>query len=194
MKANTISELSTSMSFNKYQAIVYDKTSMTVPLILLYALSIKLNVNAKNYLSKMASDVKSELLSVVSDDVVGMVSRSVQAKAWGEVLGKDIDYKNTKEAVMVPVSGTSITVPYVLFELIKNEKCNSNVKMAKKYIREKAVLVKEDVDNYAKATGESFSLRGKLSGKIQEVLWLDFLPTEIKDANYKIIESTAIYG
>lgn len=178
---NTILGMARSYEFHRYKAIPYNKTSMTVPLMLFNCMAVKFDKDPTSILSKMSSDIRKEMLADSNDvtDVVGKVSRTVQAKAWGMIIGEEIDRSKVDSSVKIPFANTTMTVPYILFNLIKERKCNSEHKKAVSYIREKATIIKRELEEFY-GDDADISLKGKISGKVQEQLWVDFIPDEIK--------------
>jgi hypothetical protein len=208
MSTQTIETMSRSLTdFHPYMLFTYDKTSMTIPSILYHSLSIKVG-NPRIYIKKMASQIKADILSknVPLEKLQGKLSGKVQDFAWCEVIGglasKEIPLTEFSSAKLIPYSdrvfcaNTSMTVPMFLFNLIK-EHVGGSAKDATKYIKSVAEPLKEKIFiEYAKKCGFddiskisdkdlgvlAYQLKGKVSHKIQENLWLQFIPDDIKNS------------
>lgn len=208
MSTQTIESMSRNLTgFHPYMLCTYDKTSMTVPSILYYSLSLKVG-NPRSYFKNLASRVKSDILKekVSASDLQGKLSGKVQDFAWCEIIGGEakaqLSLTDFTSAKLIPYSdrifcaNTSMTVPMFLFNLIK-ERVGGKSKDATKYIKSVVEPLKEEIFiSYAKECGYddvskmsedelnvlAYQLKGKVSHKIQEHLWLEFIPSEIKNS------------
>jgi hypothetical protein len=168
-------------TFHPYITIPYKKTSMTIPAILFLAISTK-RCDARKYFSDTATQVKDSILSsgIPASKLVGKLSTKVQEIAWCEIINdldeKDIDRTDFAKAQLIPYEDTSMTVPKFLFNLILS-KHNGNKTKTNKYIKEQATILKNKIK---KESGLSDAeLKGKVSHKIQESLWLEFIPESV---------------
>jgi hypothetical protein len=210
----TINSLSTNLNdFHPYVLIPFDKTSMTIPAILFYAVASKIE-NPRAYFKELASTVKREILEagVSFDALQGKLSGKVQEFAWCEVIHKakisDVDLTNFKSAKVIPFEDvifngqTTMTVPMFLYDLVR-AKHDGVSRQATKYIKEIATKLKGeifaeyaananiDLSTATDATLDvlAYELKGKVSHKIQENLWLEFIPASVKNMPLEKIAS-----
>ena len=206
----TINTMSSNLNdFHPYVLIPFDKTSMTIPAILYYAISAKVD-NPRVYFKELSSKIKKDILEmgVSETELQGKLSRKVQEYAWCEVVRKakasSISLSVFDAAKVIPFEDvvfnkqTTMTVPMFLYNLIK-DKHDGVSRKATKYIREVATKLKGDIfAEYAGSQGISLSkatpdqldvlayqLKGKVSHKIQEYLWLDFIPSNVRNMPMK---------
>ena len=208
MSTTTIEKMSKELtSFHPYVLIPFDRTSMTVPQILFNSISVKVG-DPKPYFKKLSSRVKSDILNlkVKPANLQGKLSGKVQDFAWCEIVeimkAEDISLSEFEEAKVIPYedkifcANTTMTIPMFLFNLIQKN-LGGTSRETTKYIKKIASDLKEQIFlQYAKEQGYTtresltddvlnvlaYELKGKISHKIQEILWLQLIPDEIKHA------------
>tara|TARA_B100001245_G_C22785315_1_gene379036 strand:+ start:202 stop:840 length:639 start_codon:yes stop_codon:yes gene_type:complete len=208
MSTRTIEKMSKELtSFHPYVLVPFDRTSMTVPQILFSSISVKIG-DPKPYFKKLSSRVKSDILNlkVQPTNLQGKLSGKIQDFAWCEIVGtmspEDIALDDFKEAKVIPYedkifcANTTMTIPMFLFNLIQSN-LGGTSRDTTKYIRQIASDLKEKIFlQYAEERGFksrdslteddlnvlAYELKGKISHKIQENLWLQFIPDDIKHA------------
>lgn len=182
MKTNlkTIAENYT--EFHKSITIPFNKTSMTIPPILYYAISTKF-ADPNEYFKQLSNNVKDEILQkgVSKETLVGKLSTKVQELAWCEIIHgskrEDVDVTDFRNAIVVAYAGTTMTIPYSLYKLIF-KKCGEDKKFTMKYIKDRASNIRAKILSESELSKKE--LKGKVSHKIQENLWLDFIPENTK--------------
>lgn len=186
----TIEQLSKNLTeFHDYVLVPFNKTSMTIPRILYYAIATKYE-NPRAYFKETATRIKQDILNtgVSKTALQGKLSRKVQEIAWCEIIHKakasDVDLVDFQSSQVIPYADTTMTVPMFLFNLIKSR--NGDVKKnAIKYIREKAEELKAQIMEETDLSQSE--LKGKISHKIQENLWLEFIPEKIKNTPIELV-------
>lgn len=181
----TIEKMATSVDeFHPYILVPFDKTSMTIPAILFYAIATKYE-SPREFFKLTATHVKSEILAsgqVSEKELQGKLSRKVQEVSWCEIIkgheSSDIDLVLFRKAKLIPYGNTSMTVPMFLYNVVL-DKFKGDKKCARQYISKKAEDIKSDI--LSNTVLSSKDLRGKISHKIQENIWLDFIPERIRN-------------
>jgi hypothetical protein len=166
--------------FHAFETIPFQKTSMTVPTILLYSIATK-HDDAVEYFKSISAAIKKRILAkgVTEKELHGKLSRKVQEFAWCEVIPcaefTEDDLTDFEAARVIPYDRTTMTIPNFLFKLVM-KRYNGNQKEAIKHIRDRATVLRRQILRETGLTKEE--LKGKVSHKIQENLWLEFIPEE----------------
>lgn len=188
------------LAFHKAEVIPFDDTTMTVPTILFHALKTKHN-DARKYLKNIASETKTMITTnggVTEEDLTGKLSTKIQERVWRELIGgkakvQEMDITDFQRAIVIPYEcnglKTTMTVNYFLYEEIKSKFMKKNAseqsaaKEARNYFKEKASSVKAEM--ILKGVPES-ELRGKVSAKVAEIVYVELLPAKVKNSPVNI--------
>lgn len=188
------------LAFHKAEVIPFDDTTMTVPTILFHALKTKHN-DARKYLKNIASETKTLITTnggVTEEDLTGKLSTKIQERVWRELIGgkakvQEMDITDFQRAIVIPYEcnglKTTMTVNYFLYEEIKSKFMKKNAseqsaaKDARNYFKEKASSVKAEM--ILKGVPES-ELRGKVSAKVAEIVYVELLPAKVKNSPVNI--------
>ncbi len=182
--STTIKEMAQNVTeFHKAMVIPFENTTMTIPPILFHSIAVKKD-DARRYFKDVASDIKSKILSegVAENDLRGKLSTKVQERAWRELIHNakisDLNVQEFKRAVVIPFDSTTMTIQFFLYDQMKNKL--GTPKSARNYFKDTASRVKAEM--IKKGVSEK-ELRGKVSTKVQEIAWLELLPSSIKNSS-----------
>lgn len=181
----TIKEMAQNVTeFHKAMVIPFEDTTMTIPPILFHSIAAKKD-DARRYFKNIATDLKHKILSegvFAENELRGKLSTKVQERAWREIIHNakisDLNLQEFKRAVVIPYDTTTMTIQYFLYEQMKNKL--GTTKAARAYFKDTASRVKNEM--IQRGVDEK-QLRGKVSTKVQEIAWLELLPTSIKEAS-----------
>jgi len=172
--------------FHKAMVIPFEDTTMTIPPILFHSIAVKKD-DPRKYFKGIASEIKQKIISegvFNENELRGKLSTKVQERAWREIIHNakisDLNLQEFKKAVVIPYDTTTMTIQFFLYEQTKLKL--GNAKAARTYFKETASRVKAEM--ISKGVSEQ-ELRGKVSTKVQEISWLELLPTSIKNASIK---------
>jgi hypothetical protein len=189
-KTTTIEKLAKNVSeFHPYVLIPFSKTSMTIPAVLFYSIATK-HQNPRNYFKETAFRIKNEILlaGIDSDQLVGKLSRKVQEVSWCEIIHNakenELSLTDFSSAKVIPYDNTTMTIPMFLYNQILRRQ-NGTKREATKYIKQRAEEIKNEILKNSSLTPSE--LKGKISHKIQENLWLEFIPDRIKNAPINLV-------
>ena len=183
--STTIKEMAQNVTeFHKAMVIPFEDTTMTIPPILFHSIAVKKD-DARKYFKNIATDIKHSIISeglLAENELRGKLSTKVQERAWRELIHNakisDINLSEFKKAVVIPYDTTTMTIQFFLYEQMKSK--IGNAKAARNYFKETASSVKAEMIEKGITEKE---LRGKVSTKVQEIAWLELLPTSIKNAS-----------
>lgn len=180
---STIKEMAQNVTeFHKAMVIPFEDTTMTIPPILFHSIAAKKD-DARKYFKNIATDIKHKILSegLAESELRGKLSTKVQERAWREIIHNakisELNLKEFKKAVVIPFDSTTMTIQFFLYEQMKNKL--GNTKAARSYFKDTASRVRAEM--ISKGISEK-ELRGKVSTKVQEIAWLELLPTSIKNS------------
>jgi predicted nucleic-acid-binding protein len=193
----TVNEIAANLTeFHKSQTIAFggngnlSATSMTVPPILYHSIKAIYGNKTEQFFKTLAEKTRLEILQsgVQESTLVGKLSTKVQECAWKEIIEEDKQYKvkltEFVKASVIAYSNTTMTIPHSLLSLCIKEVSMKNVKNPRQFAINKIIKpIAEQIR--AKIIEEnphltSKELKGKVSHKIQENLWLRFIPESIR--------------
>lgn len=183
--STTIKEMAQNVTeFHKAMVIPFEDTTMTIPPILFHSIAVKKD-DARRYFKDIASDIKNKILSdgvYGEKELRGKLSTKVQERAWRELIHNakisELNLQEFKRAVVIPFDTTTMTIQFFLYDQMKNKL--GSPKSARTYFKDTASKVKADMLNQGVTEKE---LRGKVSNKVQEIAWLELLPSSIKNSS-----------